>query len=41
MSGGTVISIYLDPCSWWIGYYRGGTYHYVCPTPFVVVRWRR
>jgi hypothetical protein len=35
------IKIYIEPCDWWIGYYRGDTHHYVCPLPCVVIRWRR
>lgn len=32
---------YIDTRDWWIGYYRGPDYHYVCLLPCVVIRWRR
>lgn len=35
------MKIYLDFNDWWIGYYRGSTYHFVCPLPTLVIRWRR
>lgn len=33
--------VYVDQNDWWIGYYRGDHYHYVCPLPTVVIRWPR
>lgn len=33
--------VYLEPRDWWIGYYRGAVYHYVCVLPCVVIRWKR
>lgn len=33
--------IYFDFRDWWIGYYRSSDYHYVCPLPTLVIRWRR
>lgn len=33
--------IYFDFRDWWIGYYRAESYHYVCPVPTLVVRWKR
>jgi hypothetical protein len=38
---GGVVNVYIEPRDWWIGYYRGDGYHYVCPLPTVVIRWRR
>lgn len=35
------VSIYLDFRDWWVGYYRGDDYHYVCPLPCIVIRWSR
>lgn len=35
------MTIYIDTRDWWIGYYRSGVYHYVCPLPTVVIRWPR
>jgi hypothetical protein len=35
------MKIYIDNRDWWIGYYRGGTHHYACPFPCVVIRWHR
>lgn len=35
------MSIYLDTRDWWVGYYRGDTYNYVCIVPCVVIRWPR
>jgi hypothetical protein len=33
--------VYIEPRDWWVGYYRGGTHHYVCPLPCLVIRWAR
>ena len=35
------MKIYFDFNDWWVGYYRGGTHHYVCPLPTLVIRWSR
>ena len=35
------VSIYIDRNDWWIGYYRGSMYHFICPLPTVVIRWPR
>jgi hypothetical protein len=35
------VKIYFDFRDWWIGYYRGDVYHYVCPLPTLVIRFRR
>lgn len=35
------MTVYLDRNDWWVGYYRGGSHHYVCPLPCVVIRWPR
>lgn len=35
------MKVYFDFNDWWIGYYRGSQYHFVCPLPTVVVRWKR
>lgn len=35
------LSIYLEPRDAWIGVYVAANAVYVCPVPFVVVRWRR
>jgi hypothetical protein len=35
------ISVYVDRRDWWIGYYRGDDYNYVCPLPCLVVKWPR
>ncbi len=35
------VSIYFDLRDWWVGYYRGDTYHYVCILPTLVIRWNR
>jgi hypothetical protein len=35
------VKVYLDFHDWWVGYYRGGRHHYVCPLPCVVIRWAR
>ncbi|HEX5347829.1 MAG TPA: hypothetical protein VFW64_12145 [Pseudonocardiaceae bacterium] len=35
------MKIYFEPRDWWIGYYRGGTHHYACLLPTLVIRWRR
>lgn len=35
------MKVYIDLRDWWVGYYRGDTYHYVCPIPALVVRWSR
>jgi hypothetical protein len=32
------LKVYVEPRDWWIGYFRGDEYHYVCPLPCVVVR---
>jgi hypothetical protein len=37
----SVVSVYIDTADWWIGYYKGSNYHFVCPLPTVVVRWPR
>jgi hypothetical protein len=36
-----MMTVYIEPRDWWVGYYRGDTHHYVCPLPCVVIRWRR
>lgn len=33
--------IYIDRRDWWVGYYHGPNFHYVCVLPLVVIRWRR
>lgn len=35
------VKIYIEPRDWWIGYYRGDGFHYVCLLPTVVIRWHR
>jgi len=35
------MKIYLDRHDVWVGYYRGSTYHFVCPLPCLVIRWPR
>jgi hypothetical protein len=35
------IKIYFDFKDWWIGYYRGSNYHFICPLPTIVIRWER
>lgn len=35
------MKIYIDTRDWWIGWYRGDRFHYVCPLPAVVIRWAR
>lgn len=35
------MKIYFDFNDWWIGYYRGSTYHFVCPLPTIVICWPR
>lgn len=38
---GMMMKVYIDTNDWWIGYYRGSNYHFVCPLPTVVIRWDR
>lgn len=33
--------VYFDLNDWWIGYYRGSNWHFVCPLPTLVIRWSR
>jgi hypothetical protein len=33
--------IYFDFNDWWVGYYRGSNYHFICPIPTLVIRWPR
>lgn len=33
------MKIYFDFNDWWIGYYRGPVYHYICLLPTLVIRW--
>ena len=42
-SGGDIqmMKIYIDTNDWWVGYYRGEHYHFVCPLPTLVIRWSR
>lgn len=35
------VTVHFDTRDWWIGYYRGDRYHYVCPVPCLVIRWNR
>lgn len=35
------VLIHFDFNDWWIGYYRGSNYHFVCIIPTFVIRWRR
>lgn len=35
------MKVYRDYNDWWIGYYRGENFHFVCPLPTVVFRWPR
>jgi hypothetical protein len=35
------MKIYFDFHDWWIGYYSGDRYHYICPLPTLVIRWKR
>jgi hypothetical protein len=35
------IRIYIDLDDWWVGYYRGPCFHYICILPTVVIRWGR
>lgn len=35
------MKIYIDTNDWWMGYYRGEHYHFVCPLPCIVIRWSR
>jgi hypothetical protein len=35
------LAVYLDRRDAWIGYHQGDEYHYLCPLPFVVIRWKR
>lgn len=35
------MKVYFDFDDWWVGYYRGSQYHFVCPLPTIVIRWRR
>jgi hypothetical protein len=37
----TRLRIYRDADDWWVGYYRGSQYHYVCIVPTIVIRWWR
>lgn len=36
-----MFKVYFDLNDWWIGYYRGSTYHFICPLPTLVIRWPR
>lgn len=38
---GLSTTVYVDRRDWWIGYYRGERYHFVCPLPCLVIRWER
>lgn len=38
---GDTMKLYFDFNDWWVGYYRSGSYHYVCPFPTLVIRWPR
>lgn len=33
------VRIYFDFRDWWVGYYRGEHYHFVCLIPTLVIRW--
>lgn len=33
--------VYFDFRDWWVGYFRGDHFHYVCILPTVVIRWGR
>lgn len=35
------MKVYFDFNDWWIGYYRGSNYHFICPLPTLVIRWPR
>lgn len=35
------VAVYLEPRDAWVGAYVGPHHLYVCPLPFVVVRWTR
>jgi hypothetical protein len=35
------MKVYFDFNDWWIGYYRGSSYHFICPLPTLVIRWKR
>lgn len=35
------MKIYFDFRDWWVGYYRGTSYHFICPLPTLVIRWKR
>jgi hypothetical protein len=35
------MKIYFDFNDWWVGYYRGENYHFICPLPTLVIRRER
>ena len=35
------IKIYIEPCDMWIGAYFAPDAIYICPVPFLVIRWAR
>ena len=38
---GDTVKVYREPRDWWVGYYRGDAFHYVCLLPTIVIRWPR
>lgn len=35
------IKVYLEPRDAWIGVYVAELFVYICPLPFLVIRWER
>ena len=35
------LAVYVEPRDAWIGAYIAGSAVYVCPLPFLVIRWNR
>jgi hypothetical protein len=35
------LKVYFEPRDVWVGVYVGLLYVYVCPLPFLVIRWKR
>jgi hypothetical protein len=35
------MDLYRDKNDWWVGYYRGEQFNYVCLLPTLVIRWPR
>lgn len=37
----TTLRVVWEPRDWWVGYYRGEIYHYVCLLPCFPIYWAR